>query len=274
MPRCARSPAIELALDVRLDQRESRRATVDDATDRRPVRLAERRHAEQLAERIACHRELGTRSENAAEFSTSIHANPQQRGEAVRFVHVCELHDFRFADRAAAHREAGRRVDRRRGFGGVRCADVSRCAHRSVGEIRPARARHALGVRAQPQAGVGLVCGAPRAGPAGRTECRARGARANRGAGPRVPARDAERRRAARPRGQPQPRRAARQYRARSVLARRIASSRNGTSPAMRCRRDARRAARSCVRTSSGSRKCCPPAHWNARKRRRANATC
>ena len=46
---------IEVLLDVRFGERHARRAAVDDAADRRAVRFAEGRDAEQRAERVAGH---------------------------------------------------------------------------------------------------------------------------------------------------------------------------------------------------------------------------
>ncbi len=46
VPRRAGLAAVELALDVRRIERHARRAAVDDAADRRAVRLAERGNAE------------------------------------------------------------------------------------------------------------------------------------------------------------------------------------------------------------------------------------
>ncbi len=89
-----------------------------------------------------------------------------------------------------------------------------------------------------------------------------------------IPARHAERRRPASPRGQRQRGRAPRQHRARQVLARRHGRSTRGTSRRMASRRDARPAARSCAPTSCGSTKCCRPMRWRARRPPRGRATC
>ena len=53
--RSAGTPAIEIVLNVRFAERQTRRATVDHATDRGPVAFAERGDAEQLAESVAGH---------------------------------------------------------------------------------------------------------------------------------------------------------------------------------------------------------------------------
>ena len=55
VPRRAGPAAVEFVLDVGLRERQSGRAAVDDAADRGTVRFAERREAEQRAERVAGH---------------------------------------------------------------------------------------------------------------------------------------------------------------------------------------------------------------------------
>ena len=55
MPRRARFAAVEIALDLAGRERHAWRTAVDDATDRWPVRFAERGDAEQRAERVAGH---------------------------------------------------------------------------------------------------------------------------------------------------------------------------------------------------------------------------
>jgi len=47
--------AVEIALDVGLDQRDQRRAAIDHTADRNPVALAEGRDAEQMAEGVVGH---------------------------------------------------------------------------------------------------------------------------------------------------------------------------------------------------------------------------
>jgi hypothetical protein len=57
--RLARPAAVEVALDLGLAQRDQRRAAVDDAADRRPVALAEGGDAEEMAECVVRHENLG-----------------------------------------------------------------------------------------------------------------------------------------------------------------------------------------------------------------------
>jgi hypothetical protein len=53
VPRRSGLAPVEVALDVCFSERQSGGAAVNDAPDRRPVRFAERRDAEKLAERVA-----------------------------------------------------------------------------------------------------------------------------------------------------------------------------------------------------------------------------
>src|SRR5437867_8160108 len=55
VPRRARFPTVEIALDLAGGERHAWRTAVDDATDRWPVRFAERGDAEQRAECVAGH---------------------------------------------------------------------------------------------------------------------------------------------------------------------------------------------------------------------------
>src|SRR5262245_35975558 len=54
--RLAGPPLVEVGLDVRLGQRDARRATVDHATDRGPMAFAEGRDPEEVAESVERHR--------------------------------------------------------------------------------------------------------------------------------------------------------------------------------------------------------------------------
>jgi hypothetical protein len=56
MPRCAGFAPVEIVLDVGDGQCHARRAAVDDAPDRRSVRLAERGDAKKPAEGVSGHR--------------------------------------------------------------------------------------------------------------------------------------------------------------------------------------------------------------------------
>src|SRR6185437_9573159 len=51
--RGAGTPPVDILLDVLLRQGESRRTAIDDAAERRPVALAEGRHREKPADRVA-----------------------------------------------------------------------------------------------------------------------------------------------------------------------------------------------------------------------------
>jgi len=53
--RLAGSPLVEIGLDVRLGQRDARRATVDHATDGGPMAFAEGRDPEQVPESVERH---------------------------------------------------------------------------------------------------------------------------------------------------------------------------------------------------------------------------
>ncbi len=156
----------------------SGRAAVDDAADRRAVRFAERGDAEKRAECIAGHR-CQVQREGAIECSTRVAEGwrgcgcVRQSGDARRA--FCPSG----ATRCRASRRAVRRgADRRGRVRRIRRADIPRRANRAVGKIRPARARDAGGLRAQPEARLGLVRDAARHGRSRGAECRARGARA------------------------------------------------------------------------------------------------
>ena len=211
-------------------------------------------------------RQLRGHHAGAAEFSIGVAASAEHRRRRYDRHDDDGLHDRRDAGRVSAHGEARRRADRRGRLGGIGRADVSRCVDRTLGEVRSAGARHAVGLRAQPAARLGLVRLAARRRRAGCAERGPRGARADGVERPRVPARHAERRRTARARGKPQPRRAARQHRARALLARGPHRTALGRADRRAAAAMPGRATRSCGRTSSGSRRCCPRAPSSARE--------
>ena len=55
MPRRSGTASIKIALNIDLRERKSRRTTVDNAADRRSMRLSERRDGKQSADGVAGH---------------------------------------------------------------------------------------------------------------------------------------------------------------------------------------------------------------------------
>ena len=171
------------------------------------------------------------------------------------------------ADRArcgSLRRAMRRGTDRRRRLGGIRRADVSRRADRAVGEVRSARARDAVGVRAQSEAACGT--GTRRAARSLPTSRRTPGIARSREIERACP-RSCSRRRTSTvcTRAPAAARSSNCTATSRACAARATAaSSTRWDEPPTRCRRAAAPAARSCGPTSSGSRRCCPRAHWRA----------
>ena len=74
--RLTRAPLVEERLDIGRLQRQSRRAAVDHAAERRPVALAPGRHAEQMAESVVGHR----LSPSVRGMATRMRVQPWRRG--------------------------------------------------------------------------------------------------------------------------------------------------------------------------------------------------
>ena len=142
--------AIELLLDVALRERQAGRTAVDHAADRRTVRLAERREREQGAEGVAGHEILRERrcvqsSVARSPREASVARAPRARIPPCR----ARCNSARLSSRALRGARfvavlTGAGVSAESGVPTFRDAQTG-----PVGEIRSARARHTVGLRAQ-----------------------------------------------------------------------------------------------------------------------------